>query len=98
VTARLALSPEAAEDLREAADWYDGQQPGHGDVFLQAVEACLSRIERLPRAFPEGEAGVRSALLRRFPYVVLFRIAEKRIEVLAVWHGRRDPRSRRERL
>ena len=98
MTARLALSPAAFEDLREAADWYDGQRPGLGDVFLASVDACFSRIERLPQAFPESEAGVRSALLRRFPYVVHFRIEKERIEVLAVWHGHRDPEGWIERL
>lgn len=94
MTARLALSPAALEDLREAADWYDDQRPGLGDFFVSAVEASFSRIERLPKAFPESEAGVRSALVRRFPYVVLFRIEGERVDVLAVWHGHRDPTNR----
>lgn len=89
MSARLALSPQALEDLREAADWYDGQSPGLGDAFLGSVDVCLSRIERLPRAFPENEPGIRSALLRRFPYAVLFRVEGERVEVLAVWHGHR---------
>jgi plasmid stabilization system protein ParE len=51
VSSRLALSPAALEDLHGAADWYDAQRLGLGDVFLRSVEACLARIERLPRAF-----------------------------------------------
>jgi plasmid stabilization system protein ParE len=42
-------------------------------------------------SFPADEGNIRSALLRRFPYAVRFRVQEKRIEVIAVWHGRRDP-------
>lgn len=42
--------------------------------------------------------GIHSALLRRFPYVVLFRIQETRSEVIAVWHGQRDPEGWKERL
>ena len=67
VTSQLALSPAALDDLRTAVDWYDAQRPGLGDLFLHSVEACFARIERLPHSFPENDAGVRSALLRRFP-------------------------------
>jgi plasmid stabilization system protein ParE len=87
VTLPLALSPAAEDDLHDAAAWYDAQQPGLGDAFLRSVEASFARIRRLPKSFPADEGGIHSALLRRFPYAVLFRIQEKRIEVIAVWHG-----------
>jgi toxin ParE1/3/4 len=35
--------------------------------------------------------GTRAYLLRRFPYIVAYRIAEHRVEVLAVAHGHRKP-------
>jgi hypothetical protein len=35
---------------------------------------------------------VRQALVRRFPYVVCFLIEAERISVIAVIHGRRNPR------
>lgn len=41
-------------------------------------------------SFPAAERGFRSALLRRFPYAVHFRVDDHRIEVIAVWHGRRS--------
>jgi len=94
----LALSPAAEEDLHDAATWYDAQQPGLGDAFLRSVEASFGRIGRLPRSFPAVGEDARSALIRRFPYVVLFRIQERRIEVIAVWHVHRDPGGWRARL
>ena len=87
----LAVAPAAEQELHAAAERYDAQQPGLGDAFLRSLDACLARVQRFPRSFPEDEHGIRSALLRRFPYVVLFRVDERRIEVIAVWHGRRDP-------
>jgi plasmid stabilization system protein ParE len=98
VTLPLALSPAAEDDLHNAAGWYDARHPGLGDAFLRSLEACFARIRRLPKAFPANDAGVHSALLRRFPYAVLFRIREERIEVLAVWHAHRDPTRLRARL
>jgi len=91
VTSPVRFSPAALDDLHAAVDWYDAQRSGLGDEFLHSVELCLSRIEQLPRWFPERGHGVRSALLRRFPYAVLFRIRADRIEVLALWHWHRAP-------
>jgi plasmid stabilization system protein ParE len=87
----LALAPLAEEDLQGAADWYDSQQPGLGDQFLRSVDASFARIQRLPMSFPSDEDDILSALLHRLPYSVRFRVQDDRIEVIAVWHGHRDP-------
>jgi hypothetical protein len=76
VTLPLALSPASEGDLHDAAAWYDAQQPGLGDAFVRSVEASFARIRRLPASFPADNGGVRSALFRRFPYAVVFRIQE----------------------
>lgn len=98
MTLPLALSPDAEEDLREAMAWYDTQQPGLGEAFLRSVEAGFARVRRFPRSFPTNALGIHSALLRRFPYAVLFRVQEDRIEVIAVWHGRRNPEGWKARI
>ena len=91
MTLRLVLAPLAEDDLRVATSWYDTQQPGLGDTFLRSVDATFARIQRLPMVYPADEMGIHSALLHRFPFSVRFRVRHDRIEVIAVWHGRRDP-------
>lgn len=91
MTLPLVLAPEAEDDLHDAATWYDLQQPGLGDAFLRSVDAGFARVQREPMSFPCDESGFHSALLHRFPYTVRFRVQDDRIEVVAVWHGRRDP-------
>ena len=46
----------------------------------------------MPEMYAAAFRGVRPAKLRRFPYVVYYRVLADRIEVLAVLHGSRDPR------
>jgi len=41
---------------------------------------------------------VRRALLRRFPYAVLFRIDQNAITVLACFHASRDPQQWQRRI
>lgn len=89
----------AAElDLERAEDWYDGQRPGLGREFRDAVDAVIARIAANPLAYPDRYRGARRALLRRFPYVLWYRVSATLVIVLACVHGKRDPRVMRARL
>jgi plasmid stabilization system protein ParE len=98
MTLPLVLAPEAEDDLKDTADFYEMQQVGLGEAFLRAVDAGLARIQRHPKAFRIDNLGVQTAFLRRFPHGVRFRLLDDRIEIIAVWHERRDPEGWTERL
>lgn len=89
----LRFHRAARTELREAANWYEGRGPGIGAEFVVEIGACLARIANKPAVFPEvrGAPGVRRALMRRFPYAVVFLVHEDVVTVLAVAHGRRRP-------
>jgi plasmid stabilization system protein ParE len=93
VSLRLTLRPPAEADLDAAFRWYEERLAGLGEGFLHSVDACLARIQRHPEAYPEVQQRVRRAPLRRFPYGVFYVIREDRIDVLAVYHARRQPRA-----
>jgi plasmid stabilization system protein ParE len=88
----LVFRPEVREELEEAYNWYESQQPGLGDDFLDCVDEILNRICQIPESFPVVYRDVRRAVVRRFPYVVYYRIVSSRVVVTAVFHGRRDPK------
>jgi plasmid stabilization system protein ParE len=79
-------------------DWYDSQRQGLGREFREAVDAAIARISDNPLAYPERYRGARRVVLRRFPYVLWYRLLENVVVVLACVHGRRDPRAIRARL
>lgn len=89
---RIEIRPEARNEMHQAFAWYEEKQPGLGYQFLFAVDVALERIRRHPKTFPLIEDEVRKALLRRFPYAILFELEDSRITVIAVYHGRRKPR------
>jgi hypothetical protein len=43
----------AQRDIEEAARWYESQQFGLGDAFLDEFLAASSRISEAPLAYPE---------------------------------------------
>lgn len=88
---RLVFRRAARMEFDEATDWYDRQQSGLGEAFIEHVQATLDRIRLSPGQFPIVFGVVRQALVERFPYSVLFLANPKQITVIAVFHHRRDP-------
>ncbi|WP_437998808.1 type II toxin-antitoxin system RelE/ParE family toxin [Sorangium sp. So ce185] len=92
---RLLVRPSAELDIREAADWYEGEEDGLGGQFVDELWHIVRRISDLPSQFPDVGRGVRRALLKRFPYAVYFLLCgegnERATVILAVLHQRRSP-------
>jgi plasmid stabilization system protein ParE len=87
----LVLRPEATLDLQTARDWYEQRQAGLGAKFATRATAALDAIERFPELNAVVWQDVRVAAIRRYPYVIYYRVLTDRIEVFAILHARRDP-------
>ncbi len=87
----LRFRPEVSGDLEDGAKWHDDRRPGLGGEFLQECKATLDRILDRPEQGTVDPEGVRSVRLRRFPYVVDYRIERAAIVVFAIMFGGRDP-------
>lgn len=82
----------ASAELIEAQGWYENEVPGLGRRFRQAVDAVIGRMSASPRQFPVIYKNVRRALLRRFPYALMYVIEpDDTLIVIACFHGSRDP-------
>lgn len=92
MTIPVKVRPAAQRDIDEAARWYESQQPGLGDEFLDEFLATTSRISETPLAYPEVGRSTRRVLLQRFPFAIYYRLADDSAVVFAVMHGSRDPR------
>ena len=88
----LRIRPEATAELNEAWNWYEERREGLGDESLGCVEVAFASVQRNPKAHTRLEGRIRQAIVRRFPYVVLFVEYPDYVEVLAVFHTSRDPK------
>ncbi|AUN30444.1 type II toxin-antitoxin system RelE/ParE family toxin [Niveispirillum cyanobacteriorum] len=88
---RVLVLPQARAEMDAARRWYDQQVEGLGTLFLTEVDKLILRLAENPRAFPLSHAGLRRALLRRFPYALFFRIEPDAVYILACAHNHRDP-------
>ena len=88
----VAFTPRARAELIDAQDWYENEAPGLGRRFRAAVEAVIEQMSVNSRQFPVIYKDVRRALLRRFPYALMFVIeADETLTVIPCFHGSRDP-------
>ena len=89
----------AAElDVAEAMDWYDEQLPGLGKAFLQDFVQVLRRLAETPLIYQVVYRESRRAQLRRFPYLVWYRVQDELVSVRACLRSSRNPKKVRSRL
>jgi plasmid stabilization system protein ParE len=88
----LVVNPEAEADLADARQWYEERRPGLGTEFLLCVEEVFERLARTPRLYGTVFQDLRLAIVRRFPYAVIYRADEDQVTVVAVYHTHRNPR------
>ncbi len=90
--------PEAENDIIKAVEWYESRQLKLGIRFLEHIEKLYYSLERNPHIFPEKYNKVRQAPLKYFPYVILYKIEDKKVFVLAVFNCRQNPKKKKYRL
>ena len=88
---KIRIVPEAVEEIHNAVEWYDDQRAGLGSAFLLSIEGAMSKIKRIPEAFPKIEGNIRRIRTKRFPYGIYYFVEEDTAVVLAVLHGARKP-------
>ena len=81
----------ARGEFLDAAAWYETQRSGLGVEFIAEIERCLGFASEHPQQYAVVHRDTRRVTARRFPFSVYFRAEAKRIVVLAVFHGRKDP-------
>jgi plasmid stabilization system protein ParE len=87
----ISFRPEAREGYLAARRWYDEQVVGLGADFEACIEQKLLSIREHPKSFSVVHRDIREAVGRRFPYAIYFRLNERGIRVLSVFHTSRNP-------
>lgn len=88
---RVEYHPSTASDLNDAISHYNDLQVGLGDSFRDEVYAAIDRILENPKIYAEVK-GVRRALVKRFPYSVVYAVTQiDCIRILVIRHHRRHP-------
>lgn len=95
---RLQVHPAALDEAEAAIDWYAQRSRRAAEMFLDELERAVEQIAGNPHRYPVYEFGTRRLVMRRFPFLIVFRETAAGVEIIAVAHGRRRPGYWRERV
>lgn len=87
----IVLREEAQAEFDEAFDFYEGKRSGLGVDFLNRVQHVFDRISINPLMHGVVLGDVRKAVVKRFPYCIYYLAQATRVEVIAIFHAKRDP-------
>lgn len=99
----IRVRPRARREIVAATSWYSERSSSAGANFVAEVEECTRRIIENPRAFAVVHGELRRALLKKFPYTLIFKVApvaedSEQIVLLACFHTSRNPDEWRQSL
>lgn len=88
----------AIREATAARRWYAKRSPKAARRFLAELDRAVSQVGTFPDSYPAYLLGTRYFLFRRFPYLLVYRLAPDRVEAIAVAHAHRRPGYWRRRL
>jgi plasmid stabilization system protein ParE len=88
--ADVLFHPEAQAEYDAAVAWYQSRSPQAASRFEAEVERILGLIESSPEMFPSYDDDNRFAVLKRFPYSVVYQVQPAQVYVVAVAHSGRS--------
>jgi len=87
----LELHPAAVEEAGDSYAHYSRRDSEIGERFLDALEVTFDAILKTPYRFPKYQHGTRRALVKGFPFQVVFQVRADRVRIIAVAHHRQEP-------
>lgn len=94
----VSFHPDADDEAIVAHDWYAERSIAAAESFERELDLSISAIADNPTLWSRYVHGTRRYLMKRFPFVIVYRAKPTHIEIIAVAHGRRRPGYWRERL
>ena|ERR671918_461698 len=94
----IRFTPEADLELAEAREWYSHQRDDLDLEFMQCIDNALSRVVSNPFMFPAIYRDLRRVVINRFPFAIFYEVLTDEIQVVAVFHSRRDPETWKSRV
>jgi len=98
MTRSLVFRAQAEQEFAAATEWYKGQNPKVAVEFVEAVDRILIVILDDPYQYQAIEGDIRRAVMRDFPYAIIYLAKEPELIVVSCFHTSRDPNIWRDRV
>ncbi len=94
----IELSEEAIEDFDNSYNFYYEDSFKVADTFFKQINISFEIIKQNPTSFPVVYKDVRKFVVKKFPFLVYYRITNSVIQVIAIFHSSRNPEIWNERI
>jgi hypothetical protein len=81
----------ASIELDDAIEYYNLQSTGLGEKFLVEVLETIELISDFPQLWSQNTKNTRKAVLRKYPFNLIYSLFEDKIYIIAVAHQNREP-------
>ena len=85
------------EDVAEALDYYDAISESLALRFEKELKEAFDKIEQQPYCYFKISSQYRRIVLPSFPYMIVYRIVEKTVIIIAVFHQKKHPKKLKSR-
>lgn len=87
----LKFIPPSEQELFDAYHYYEDQMRGLGNQFLNEFNRVIEFILKFPILWAKVGKRTRKALLKRFPYFILYIFEDEIVNITCIAHQHRDP-------
>ena len=87
----IELSDEAEVDFDKSYEFYYEDSPKVSDTFFKRINLGFENIKQNPKSFAVAHKDVRKYVVKKFPFVIYYRIVDSVIQVIAIFHTSRNP-------
>lgn len=89
---KILFHPEAEKEIDDAVIWYRKQLIGLELEFIKCIDEVIRKIKKEPELYPFIFENYRKAVVKRFPFIIIYEKVKSTIRILAVFHSRRNPK------
>ena len=87
----IEVSSDAEIDFDKSYEYYYDDNLGVADAFFKRINISLEFIRQTPYSSPIIHKDIRKYTVKKFPFVIYYKIADSVIRVIAIFHTSRNP-------
>ncbi|MCM5663222.1 type II toxin-antitoxin system RelE/ParE family toxin [Galbibacter mesophilus] len=90
----VVFEEDAKSDIADSYDWYNKISSKIADNFLHQIENSISYLERDPFLFQIVYKDFRQVTLKKYPFVLVFKIDNKIVKIYRAFATKKNPSSK----
>lgn len=94
VAYKIAFTTLAETEIIETYNFYEDKQKELGERFLKAIQTTSNSLKLNPYIYQRKHKHFREALVKKFPYFLVYEIIGNTIVIVSVFHTSKNPKSK----